>query len=60
MSDDALRELTQLTEELGLYDEPLTVCVTHKRFIPCRKSDGCIFSSEPDDITMVRNFQSGT
>jgi hypothetical protein len=57
---DAFREMVELTEELGLYDEPLTVCVTHKRFTPCRKDDGCIFSSDPEDIGMVQKFQSGS
>jgi hypothetical protein len=55
---DAFREMVQLSEELGLYDEPPTVCIIHKRFIPCRNGHGCIFSSEPDDIDTVRKFQS--
>lgn len=53
------RRLTELAEELGLYDLPPEVCVTHKRFVPCRRDDkDCIFSSLPDDVKMVREFQA--
>lgn len=36
-----------------------TVCVTHKRFIPCRKNDGCVISTEQKDVDDVRAYQSG-
>ena len=58
-----MNDLVRLTEELGLYDTLPAVCVTHKRFIPCRRNNElskCIFSSDPEDIDMVRKFQSGT
>ena len=35
------------------------VCLTHRRFVPCRKKDGCILSSEPTDIDNVRRYQRG-
>ena len=38
-------------------DGPL-VCVTHKRFIPCRKDDGtCVLSGDPGDVIMVWEYQ---
>ena len=41
------------------YDDPPVVCVTHRRFVPCRVDDGCMKSSEPNDIDAVRRYQSG-
>jgi hypothetical protein len=35
-----------------------TVCVTHMRFIPCRKEDGCLISVLPDDVERVRRYQN--
>lgn len=56
---EAIEELSRIAEEYGLYDIPPEACITHKRFIPCRKQDGCVFSSDPEDIRMVREYQSG-
>lgn len=37
-----------------------TVCLTHKRFIPCRKDDGtCQLSNNQEDIDHVRRYQLG-
>lgn len=35
-----------------------TVCVTHMRFIPCRREDGCLISVLPDDVERVRRYQN--
>jgi hypothetical protein len=43
--------------ELGLIVGP-AVCVTHRRFIPCRKNDGCVISTEQKDIDDVRAYQN--
>lgn len=52
-----LRELTQLGQEIG---DVTVVCVTHRRFIPCRKTDGtCAFSSTEYDVNEVRKYQMG-
>lgn len=54
----AVDELTRLGEELGLYDSGPEVCVTHKRFVPCRASWGeCCYSSDADDVASVREWQ---
>lgn len=47
------------------YDQPQVVCVTHKRFIPCRS---CMYSevatvpysANPLDVRIVRDHQQGT
>ena len=37
-----------------------TVCLTHQRFIPCRKDDGsCQLSTKQEDIEHVRKYQQG-
>lgn len=36
-----------------------TVCITHKRFIPCRATLGCIISVRPEDVESVRAYQQG-
>lgn len=42
------------------YDVPVAVCVVHKRFIPCRKTDGtCVHSCRAEDVEEVRKYQSG-
>lgn len=56
--DDAFQELVRLSEELGLYDMPAVVCVAHMRFIPCRKSGEHVYSTKPEDVKAVREFQS--
>ncbi len=45
----------------GVYDDDgwPVVCVTHRRFIPCRSRDGCVMSTEPSDVDDVRRYQSG-
>jgi hypothetical protein len=64
MSEDEARELARRDWaaglDLGNYDVPVTVCVTHKRFVPCRKgNEDCEWSSAPGDIGMVRWWQRG-
>lgn len=65
MSDESTRKqmmdkLTEESEDLGLYDLSLTVCVTHSRFIPCRKTEGeCRFSSNEIDVAQVMRDQWG-
>jgi hypothetical protein len=37
-----------------------TVCLTHKRFIPCRKDDGtCQITTNQEDVDHVRRYQKG-
>lgn len=44
-------------------DDLPTVCVTHLRFVPCRKSGQffapCSLSTHPDAVAAVRNYQEG-
>lgn len=41
-------------------DWPLTVCVTHRRFIPCRNDrDNCWWSEKPEDVAAIRAYQRG-
>jgi hypothetical protein len=42
------------------YDATPTVCMTHLRFIPCRKSGGHYYSSDPQDVTRVLHHHSAT
>lgn len=56
----AADELTRLADELGLYDSGPTVCVTHKRFVPCRSRSGeCVWSDAEEDVVSVREWQRG-
>jgi hypothetical protein len=42
------------------YDIPTVVCVTHKRFVPCRDSSGtCVMSCREDNVGEVRRYQAG-
>lgn len=45
------------------WDDEVTVCITHLRFVPCRKGDQffapCSTSTHPDAIAAVRNYQEG-
>lgn len=45
----------------GLYDEGPVVCMTHLRFIPCRRDDEscCVLSRAEGDIVIVTAFQQG-
>ena len=45
--------------ELGYDFGNLVVCITHLRFIPCRREDGCVFSEDEEDIEKVRQYQQG-
>jgi hypothetical protein len=57
---EALAALVAITEELGLYDDDLTVCVTHLRFFPCRHESAtspCKLSTEAVDVEAVRAYQ---
>jgi hypothetical protein len=54
---EAAREAAQLMEP---YDTPPAVCMIHLRFIPCRKSGGHYYSSEPQDVTRVLHHHNAT
>ncbi len=43
-------------------DVPVTVCLGHMRFIPCRgkPAGACVWSSDPADVEAVRRYQAGT
>jgi hypothetical protein len=57
-ASDALADLTRESEKLGLHDGPQAlVCVQHKRFVPCRARDGCVFSGEAADVEAVQRHQ---
>jgi hypothetical protein len=47
------------SDEDSVYDSGPAVCVTHKRFIPCRAQDGCVISEDQGDVDAVRAYQSG-
>lgn len=50
----------EISAELhDLFPGKTVVCVTHLRFIPCRKTDGsCIFSSADYDVKTVRDYHN--
>ena len=52
-----LDELAEISGDIA--EVPATVCVTHKRFIPCRAQDGCVISENQEDVDAVRAYQSG-
>jgi hypothetical protein len=59
---EALDALTAITEELGLYDDAPTVCITHLRFFPCRHESAdspCALSTTAADVEAVRIYQQG-
>ena len=39
-------------------DQP-AVCIIHRRFVPCRWNDGCVFSEIPEDVADVEAYQAG-
>jgi hypothetical protein len=41
-------------------DEALTVCVTHLRFVPCRKDGEHRTSQHPDAVAAVRAHQASS
>lgn len=51
------REAEQL--ERAMDGDGPAVCVTHLRFVPCRKRQGCVTSVLPADVERVRAFQEG-
>lgn len=54
----ARAELLEILSELPHVD--VTVCVPHKRFVPCRSiTRDCYHSSDPTDVEKVRSYQSG-
>lgn len=56
---DVMQQWGELSAELAGDDYPI-VCVTHKRFIPCRKRDGtCVFSARETDVKTVNDYQNG-
>lgn len=57
----SVRTWDEVAETLrAMFPDATVVCITHKRFIPCRKTDGtCIFSSAEIDVTKVREYQTG-
>jgi hypothetical protein len=51
----ALKEITRLGEE---FPTPVAVCITHRRFVPCRSADStCALSQAPWDVERVRRHQ---
>lgn len=54
----AMDEMVRIAEEHGFYEIKPQVCITHMRFLPCRRKEGCVFSTDPDDIESVREFNS--
>lgn len=48
-----------LAELRDAFPDGVTVCLTHKRFIPCRNKEGCVTSSDSRDVEYVRRYQSG-
>lgn len=54
---DTLADLLRLGQELG--PDVAVVCVTHKRFAPCRRQDGCVISGDPADVERVSVYQRG-
>lgn len=62
LRDEAFRELVRLSEEMGLYDLKTTVCLSHLRFIPCRRHEGntpCVLSDREEDVAHVQAYQAG-
>jgi hypothetical protein len=50
-------ELDKVLAELReIFPDEITVCVTHKRFVPCRTGVGCVFSVDARDVEMVRKY----
>lgn len=46
--------------DADLDDWPLTVCVTHRAFIPCRRNEAaCWWSEKPEDVAAVSAYQRG-
>jgi len=41
------------------FDEKPQVCMTHRKFVPCRKNDGCVISADPYNVNLVRDYQNG-
>jgi hypothetical protein len=35
------------------------VCLTHHRFIPCRRDGTCFTSNRPEAVALIRAYQSG-
>jgi hypothetical protein len=61
MSED--RRDTKLSEVIAeirefFLDDKITVCITHKRFVPCRAEMGCVLSVDARDVEMVRRYHS--
>lgn len=55
-TDAEMVELSKLHQQIG--SDEVTVCLTHRRFVPCRRMDGCQWSSEPGDVADVREWQN--
>lgn len=45
----------QLTQQLC--DAGPAVCVTHRRFVPCRSRNSCVISTKQKDIDAVTAYQ---
>lgn len=58
---ERLRRRAAWEELMSLPEEPYetTVCVTHRRFMPCRVEDGCVLSTEQSDVDTVARWQWG-
>ncbi|HVT97930.1 MAG TPA: hypothetical protein VHE33_10500 [Acidobacteriaceae bacterium] len=46
-------------DKFFLDDDGPVVCVTHLRFLPCRKDAGCVYSRDETEIARVRAYQNG-
>lgn len=47
----------QASNDIG--EIPSAVCMTHMRFVPCRKGNregGCAFSQNPEDVRAVTDY----
>lgn len=51
-----LDQLSRLGRELAA---PVTVCLVHRKFVPCRRLRECDWSSDPEDIAAVSEWQRG-
>lgn len=54
LDEAAWERYLETSQDIGAVEA--TVCLTHLRFIPCRKGykyGDCVFSSDPEDIQAV-------
>lgn len=54
---DPMFELGRVTQQ-WFPDDQAVVCVTHRRFVPCRRDDGsCVYSEDEWDVRAVTDWQ---